>query len=789
MIPEHAGAWELVSRQLLSPLALMLFAASALAYVAGEAIDAVVILVIFGANALLAFGQEYHAEWTSKRLTRRLQPSVDVVRNGVEMVLPSRDVVPGDIVLLEAGDLVPADARIIEAQDLSVDESVLTGESLPVQKSVAPVKHRRITHINASCMLFGGTSVLSGSARAMITATGLHTEAGELLALAAERDEPSAFELLVGKVNAFIIKLTGGVLLLVFIAQLFLRPEVHLPDRLLFFVALAIMMVPEALPAVVTIAFSRASLKLAKRSVLVRKLSAIEELGHVNVLCVDKTGTLTEGRMSVVEVRGDEDRLRMFIAATAGKHAPHTTSGMAYEAALKEYAAGYRDASGTVLHVVPFDPIRRRSSKVVEHNGKCYLFVQGAPETVLPMCTGGEPGSWMEMYRDMGAAGERTLMFAYRELSSPTADADDERDLHLLGLIGFSDPVRSTSEAAIMAAKALRVEVKILTGDSVEVALAVGKRTGLVPKHARAVTGEAFMQATREERMLLVRECSIFARVSPSEKYAIVKLLASDGNRVAFMGDGMNDAPALKAAHVGLAVASAADIAKASADMILLKSDLHVIVEAIAYGRETFSNVKKYLFATLIGNFGNFVTASVLSLAIPFLPLLPIQILLLNFLTDFPMIAVSSDTVDAEGRATPRSLGMRELFTVTVVLGLVSSFFDFASFATFQAMSPDKVRTLWFSVSVFTELLLIFSIRSWQPVWKGPWPGLALTLTSVATGCITLALPYSDIGHRWFGFQSPSAIEISILLALAVIYFGVTESVKTAVHASLQKHV
>ncbi|MEI7741223.1 MAG: cation-transporting P-type ATPase [bacterium] len=780
--PESVSAFELLGRQLLAPLTLMLLAAAVLSFVVGGKIDSIVISVVVILNIVLSFVQEYHAEVATKKLLHKLIPQIEVMRDGEFKEISAREIVAGDIIRLEAGDVVPADARIVSANGVLVDEMMLSGESAPVQKNEKTIRRSVETSNDAENIIFAGTNLLSGIVTAVVFRTGKHSEAGELLALATENPEPSAFEIIVKKLNSFIFKVISISLVIVFIAQMFLHSNMSIPERLLFFVALAILMVPEVLPAVVMITFARGAMKLAKQHVLVRRLSAVEELGHVNVLCVDKTGTLTEGVMKVSEVRGDEDMLMKFVTATVGKHVPHTISGLAYDAALAEHF-GKHQHHGEILAVEPFDPIRRRSSKLLKINGKTYIFVSGAPEAVLATSTSAHDGvldekDWLQEYRTMGEAGERTLAFGYREFDGKEITARDEKDLIFLGIIGFSDPIRHTAEAAIRAAEALHIEVKILTGDSIEVAEAVARKAGLLAKHERAVTGEEFARANRSEQLTYVRDCKVFARVSPNEKHQIVKLLESDGRRVAFMGDGMNDAPALRAAHVGMAVSSAADIAKSAADIVLMKNGLHVIIDAIGYGRDMFANVRKFLYAALASNFGNFVTATVLSVALPFLPLLPVQILLLNFIGDFPLISVASDRVDVEDRASPRTWNEKEFYYIVIVLGLVSTFFDFLSFGIFHAISPDRFRTLWFMESTFTQILLIFSVRSWRPIWRATAPSLTLTMLTVLGIAMAAITPFTAFGEKYFRFSRPIWSEVVILLILAAGYLFVTEMVK-----------
>jgi Mg2+-importing ATPase len=575
-----------------------------------------------------------------------------------------------------------------------------------------------------------------------------------------------------------------------------LKGETQIVPQFLFAVALAVSVIPEALPAIVSVTLARGALALAKRHVVVKRLSAIEDLGHIEVLCSDKTGTITEGIMSVDGVSaidakqclewalatGDEEELKQpahtpktFIAAIIAK------TGMSAAATALEWRRHW---------FVPFDPSRRRATAVFDDGQGPLLAILGAPEETIsrstqrmsaqglkPM-TAEDAQAERQAFKGEGLAGRRVLALAIKRVSEKAVYGDDdEQGLTYVGRISFVDPIKPTAKQAVADARKLHVIFKIITGDSPEVAGAVALETGIIEHHEEVVSGEQLDAAPDAEFHRLVVERHVFARVTPEQKFRIIQALER-GFDVGFLGEGINDAPALKAANVALAVDGASDVAREAADIILLKRDLHVIIDGIREGRGIFTNIIKYVKYTLIGNFGNFLAIAGVSLLIDELPMLPVQILLTNLLTDLPLISVAGDSVDEAEVAAPKRFNLRELAFVGLFLGLVSSFFDFSFFALNRGEGMPAMRTLWFQFSVITELVLIYSIRTRGPFWKAVRPGKAMLVLTALTTLIALWIVMSPIGTEIFRFVRPDARQLGKMLTLCLAYFVATEAVK-----------
>jgi len=792
----RVDAWRVALRQFRSPMVYLLAGAAAVSLAFGNHADGVTIGVILLINAAIGFCQEYRSERAVEKLRERLSARARVRRGGHIVSVDRRALVPGDVVLLEPGDIVDADLRVFVSDGLTLDESSLTGESAAVPKIAGPDKvNGKERAANMAHMM---TRVVAGYGEGVVVATGSATIIGTIAKLTRETPRESAFERNLKDFSAFILKAVGIVLATVFIVNIFLKGESHIVPQLLFAVALAVSVVPEALPAVSSFTLARGAMRLSKRHVVVKRLSAIEDLGHIEVLCTDKTGTLTEGRMRVAGVRAHDPRaaLKLALAAATEKELrKHGVVPKTFDAAIVEEAGP--EAARTVLGwrrswFAPFDPSRRRASAVFDDGRGRTLVVLGAPEEVLARSTmrlgpGGAvaltPKAVLEeraSVRDEGLAGKRVLALAYRPVDALPSDGDDlERALTYVGTISFEDPLKPTAAAAVKDAASLHVRVKILTGDAPEVAGAVGMRTGVIDGVEEVVTGEALDAVPAAEFDRLIETRHVFARVTPQQKFRIVQGLERRF-QVGFLGEGINDTPALKAANVALAVDHASDVARETADIILLRKDLRVIVEGVREGRRIFTNIVKYVKYTLIGNFGNFIAVAVVSLLIDELPMLPIQILLLNLLTDLPLIAVAADSVDAEEVARPKRFELRELAFIAVFLGMVSSFFDFAYYALNRKEGIEAVRTLWFLFSVLTEIALIYSIRTRFAFWKAVRPPSAMTMIAAATIALALALTFHPAGQAVFHFVAPSARQLWGVVALAAAYFAATEIVKLA---------
>lgn len=785
---ESFSLFKMIKRRARSSFLYLLLLASGLSYFLGDQLEALLILLFIAINVGLETYQEYHSEQSVRLLKRYLVVYARVRRGGKVLTIESKDVLPGDIVLVEAGDRLPADMRFITVDGLIIDESLITGESIAVEKTVATPTVPPTEMYEAQNIGFTGTAVTAGHGEAVVFATGKETALGDIASLTVENEHKTEFEKGIAEFSRFILKLVLFTLALVFIANVLIKgDEIDTAKLLVFSLALAVSVVPEALPVIVTVALSRGSLRLTQKKVIVKRLSAIEDLGSIEVLCTDKTGTLTENILTVSHVQAERQDECLRLAFAAALSAPDDRGKLhdAFDLALwQKLTVTEREAVQKLrrLDSIPFDPERRRNSVLLEAiDGKRELIVRGAPEEILRLSHNVDAYTSKNLMRwmaEMGRQGERVLAVARKPFTEGRqCTSYEERHLEFVGLISFIDPLKKTARATLKKAHALNVGVKILTGDSKEVAGAVGYAVGLLARPEDAITGQQLMEMSYQERRQAVLTHAVFARVDPREKYEIIKIL-QEQYRVGFLGEGINDTPALKIANVGLVVEGAADIARDAADIILLRKSLDTIIDGIKEGRTIFANILKYLKITLTSNFGNFYSVALASLFLPFLPLLPIQILLLNLLSDFPMIAIATDTVDAEDMEQPKNYQVHAVILTAILFGAISSVFDFMLFGTFARVSPETLQTAWFLLSVITEVLLIFSLRTHFVFFRAKRPSLVLMLLSGAILFITFALPFMGWSRDVFHFIRPDGSFIGVIAVLAVGYIVATEGIK-----------
>ncbi|MDD5567229.1 MAG: magnesium-translocating P-type ATPase [Patescibacteria group bacterium] len=789
-VGQRATAWStILARQFRSSFVYLLFGAALVAFILGESIDGSMILLFIVINAGLGFYQEYHSEKTVRLLQKYSVPSTRVRRENAEELVPTSKIVPGDFVIFEAGDIIPADVRFISENDLMVNESIITGESVPVKK-IATANSEKVTEIyQANNLGFSGTSIVCGRCEAIVIATGRQTVLGGIAHLTSETKRVSAFAKGLGKFSTFILRLVLVTLIFLFIANSFIKGgRSSLIELAIFSVALAVSVIPEALPMVTTFSLSRGALRLAKNKVVVKRLSAIEDLGSIEVLCTDKTGTLTENKLTVAEIKSGQPNQTVFLAGLASSDTSQKSDRQpnnAFDLAVWEklsVADHAKFKEYKLINEIPFDPERRRNSLLVEHQGERLLIVRGAPETVIEACPGITESEKIPLFQWLGQQGRlgyRTIAVATKKFDQPEdyQPIEEEKGLKLVGLISFVDPIKDSTLAAVRKSRKLGVQIKILTGDSPEVAGAVAHKIGLLNDPDNVITGQEFEAAKSSEQLSLVRDNSVFARVSPQQKYHIIQLLQQQ-KEVGFLGEGINDAPALKISNVGLVVQGAADIAREAADIILLKHSLEVIVDGIREGREVFSNTIKYLKITLASNFGNFYAIAIATLLIDFLPMLPLQILLLNLLSDFPMIAIASDATDPDELKRPKIYDVKEVALVATILGIVSSIFDFIIFATFLRTGPETLHTYWFIGSILTELALIYSLRTRLPFFRAKRPSATLLWLTVTAAAITIVLPFLAWSRHIFKLIQPSFSRLLLIFGIVIVYFIVSEIVK-----------
>ncbi len=777
-------------RQLRNPLSWLLLFAVGVSSVAGEWTDAGVVLGILLLGALLGFVQERRASRAVAALRAQLELRCDVVRDGATVRIPSATVVPGDVVVLAAGATVPADGVVVVAKDLFVSESVLTGESHAVEKEPGPSP--AISALGARHgSLFQGTSVQSGTGRMLVVMTGAGTEYGQIAERLTLRPPETAFDRGLRRFGQMLMYVMFVLVLFTTAANLLShKPPI---ESMLFAIALAVGLAPEMLPAIVAVTLSRGAQRMAERGVIVRKLAAIENFGAIDVFCTDKTGTLTEGNVVVRRasdaVGGDSARA-MALAFTNAKLQCGLPNPI--DVALIDRAA----ADGVVivgerLDEVPYDFSRKRLSILVRPaEGKPLLVTKGAFKSVLAIVTRWRDGDGTVRELDeptkhalsarvdgLGGDGIRALAVATRELEGDHATKADERAMVFEGLLELADPPKAGAAEAIADLRALGVTVKIVSGDAGSVCRHLAQAVGIGAE--RVLTG-AEVAALGDEALWHVAErVSVFAEVDPNQKERVILALRKTGHVVGYMGDGVNDAPALHAADVGVSVFGATDVAREASDFVLVKRDLGVLHDGIAEGRATFANTLKYLFTTESANFGNMISMAVAAAFLPFLPLLAGQVLLNNFLSDVPAMAIAGDSVDPEMVQRPVRWDIGVLRRFMITFGLVSSAFDLLTFAVllFVIRAPAaEFRTSWFVESLLTEVVVALVVRTRRPFWRSK-PGRALVALSVVVAVVASLLPYTPAGALVALVPLPVGL-LGTLWAISLAYALTVEGVK-----------
>jgi Mg2+-importing ATPase len=760
---------------LANPLMVVLLVASGIAAALGHGADASIIVVMVALSLALNLVQTTRSHRAAERLRERVSPTATVKRDGVWTEILRRDVVPGDLVRLVAGDRVPADARLVATRDLHLQQAALTGESMPAEKT-------------AGDTVFLGTSVVSGSATAVVTATGPATALGDIAARLGSRPPETEFER--GTRHFALLIMRTVVLLVLFVVLA--GAVLHRPplETLLFAVALAVGLTPEFLPMISAVTLANGAVRMARHKVLVRHLEAIENFGSMDVLCSDKTGTLTSGEM-VVQHRVDPfgcPRERAFeLAYVNSMHETGIKSPL--DAAI--LSAGAPDVSRfEKVDEIPFDFERRRLSVVVADKDTRLLVTKGAPESVLPLCTGYELDGVVHGLDDvvrrrvettheaLSAKGARVLAVAYARVGvEPAYGREAERDLIVVGFVAFFDPPMPGVHDALRALREDGVTVKVLTGDNALVARRVCADVAL--DAARVVEGAEVDRMTDVALGVVAETVTLFARVSPAQKTRILLALKQRGHVVGFLGDGINDAPSLHAADVGVSVANAVDVARDAADIILLERNLDVLHRGIREGRHAFGNVMKYILMGTSSNFGNMFSMAAAFLFLPFLPMLPTQILLNNFLYDLAQVTIPTDRVDASYVAAPQRWDIGVIRDVMLRLGPVSSVFDFLTFGALLWIfhAPETLfHTGWFVESLATQTLVVFVIRTVGSPFRSR-PSAALAITIVAVVAIAVALPFSPFAAA-LGF-APLPLRYFVFLGVVTLsYLAVAELVK-----------
>jgi len=738
-------------------------------------------------SGLLGFWQEKGAASAVEKLLSIVQTKATVVRDGNPTEVPFEKIVPGDIVILSAGGSIPGDCVILESKDLFLNEAALTGETYPVEKRVGnlqpetPLSRRTNT-------LFMGTHVVSGTAKAVVVRVGTDTEFGKVSERLKLRPPETEFSRGVRRFGYFLMEITLIMVIAIFAVNVFLKRPVL--DSFLFSLALAVGLTPQLLPAIITINLSHGANRMAQEKVIVKRLHSIENFGSMNVLCSDKTGTLTEGVVhlhAALNVDGHESEKVLFYAYL---NAFHETG---FLNPIDEAIRTHRqfDMSGyQKLDEVPYDFIRKRLSIVVSKDDTHLMVTKGALQNVLAVCTRAETtgGTMVEIapvrkqiqhhFEEFSGNGFRTLGIGYRVMGSDSSiSRDHEVDMTFLGFLVFFDPPKPGVVESLRRLRNLGVSLKIITGDNSLVAANVSQQIGLSSSHV--LTGPDLRQMSDEALLKRVNNVDVFAEVEPNQKERIILALRKAGNVVGYMGDGINDATALHTADVGISVNSAVDVAKEAADIVLLERGLDVLAQGVHEGRTTFANTLKYVFMATSANFGNMFSMAGASLFLPFLPLLPKQILLTNLMTDFPEMAIATDSVDSEMVQDPRRWNIAFIRKFMLTFGAVSSVFDYLTFGVLLLIlhaTTDQFRTGWFLESVISASLIVLVIRSRKPFFRSR-PGRYLLIATLVVVAVTLGLPFTPLSGI-FGFKPLPLSFLAWLGGIVMLYIFGAEMAK-----------
>ncbi len=791
----RSNALTLLLGQFKSPIVLLLLFATGLSFFLHDPVNAFIILAIVLASGLLGFWQEHSATRAVERLLAMVQVKATALRDGKPQDIPVEDIVPGDIVVLNAGDLVPGDCLVDESKDLFVDEATLTGETYPAEKSVG-VLAADTALAKRTNALWMGTHVVGGSAKALVVVTGKETEFGKVSERLKLRPEETEFERGIRRFGYFLMEVTLVLVMVIFAINLYLQRPVL--ESVLFSLALAVGLTPQLLPAIISINLAQGAKRMAQAKVIVKRLASIENFGSMNVICSDKTGTLTEGIVrvqSALDVEGNpSDRVLLQAYLNASYETGYTNPiDEAIRTHRKFDLAGYSKVAE-----IPYDFLRKRLSILVAHDNTHSLVTKGALQNVLDACSKAETAAGavvdialvrekvQQHLEEFSKKGFRTLGVASKDMGSATqVGKADEAGMTFVGFLVLFDPPKPNIVETIASLKSLGVSLKIITGDNRLVAASVSQHMGL--SNTKILAGPELHQLSDGALLNQVVGVDVFAEIEPNQKERIILALKKAGNVVGYMGDGINDASALHAADVGISVDSAVDVAKEAADIVLLEKDLEVLVQGVREGRTTFANTLKYVFMATSANFGNMFSMAGASLFLPFLPLLPAQILLTNLMTDFPEMTIATDSVDSEMVDHPRRWDIVAIRKFMITFGLVSSVFDFLTFGALLLIlhaTKDQFRTGWFLESVISASLIVLVIRSRKPFFKSR-PAKYLLIATLATVAVTAALPYTPLGPL-FGFSRVPLSFLFFIAMIVVLYIIAAEMAKAVFYKNVK---
>jgi Mg2+-importing ATPase len=777
-----------------NPLVIILIIAAIVSFYFGESINAAIIGVMVLLSVFLDFSLEHNAKNTAEKLREHVKTKATVLRNGEKKEIRIEDLCVGDIILLSAGNMIPADARIMESKDFFVNQASLTGESFPVEKTASAIKSDHLSIVDLTNIVFLGTSVISGSATAIIVKTGKETEFGKIASKLVSGNVETEFDKGINKFGYLIMKVTIFLVLFIFLFNSLLKHNVL--ESFLFSIAVAVGLTPELLPMIISVTMAQGSLKMAKKGVIVKKLSSISNFGSMDILCTDKTGTLTEDKIKLVkytDVFGKDFSKVFHYAYLNSFH--HTGIKNPLDEAVLEFKDINMDMDIKAykkIDEIPFDFARRRMSIVAEKAGKRIIITKGAPEEIFRnskyyysagkkmLLNDDVLEKIKKQYHKFSMEGYRVLAVAIKQVpkNKTVYDKKDESDLEIIGFVSFLDPAKQDVKEVLLELEKSGIEIKILTGDNELVTKKICDDINLNVKGV--LLGNEIDSFSDEALKAKVNDVTIFARFSPDQKNRVIRALKANGHVVGYLGDGINDAPALKNADIGISVNSAVDVAKETADIILTHKSLRVLREGVLDGRMTFGNTIKYIMMGLSSNFGNMFSLAAAVIFLPFLPMLPVQILLNNFIYDFSQITIPTDNVDKEFMQKPKRWNMKFIKEFMFVFGPISSVFDILTFILLFVVfkvPAAMFQTGWFIESLATQALVIHVIRTKRIPFLQSTASPQLLFSSVICVAIGWIIPYTRVG-RFFGFSPLPAYILFSIAGLVIVYLFIVEIAK-----------
>ncbi len=789
-----------------SPLLLMLIGTSIVSLVLGQTVSATVILLMVFLSAVMDFWNTRKSESVAEKLVAQVSSTVTAWRDGIKQEVSPKTLVPGDVLELSAGNVVPADCRVLSADDLFVNQSSLTGESFPVEKTVDTEKGTALLGkdeefpLSSTTAVFMGSSVVTGFATVLVLRTGEKAEFGRIAGDLAKPEDETDFDRGIRNFSVFVMRLTLVMVTVVFFLNVFVKKGIF--DSLLFSIAIAVGLTPELLPVIMSVSLARGSLVMAKKKVIVKNLSAIQNFGGMNILCTDKTGTLTADKITLVEcVDIDGVDSKDVLRFTYLSSLLHTAKRSALDMAIEEH--GKMDISEyEKIDEIPFDFHRRRDSVIFDYKKERILICKGAPKNIFDACvsytkngvigafTSNEKDKAQAEYNKLSAGGYRVLAIAEKVIRQEirvSYHKEEETELVFLGFAAFLDPPKTSVAPTLLELEGLHIEVKVLTGDSEILTERICKEIGLPVKGV--LHGEQISELSDSELSVKLDSVNIYARVSPEQKERIVLLLRKQGNVVGYLGDGINDAPVLKAADVGISVNNAVDVAKETADIILLDKSLEVLKDGVIEGRKTFQNTMKYIKMGFSSNFGNMFSMMGASAFLPFLPMLPSQILFNNFLYDMSQTTLSTDTTDEEDTIHPLRWDTHFFGRYIAVFGLVSSIFDFITFFVLYkvfSLGASGFQTGWFIESIATQVLIIYIIRTKRVPFFKSWPSMPVICSTIGIVLLAWIIPFTPLG-TWLSFKALSPFILMSIAAIVAVYLVIGEIAKALFYRVYKK--